>query len=246
MTDPKLADSEQILKKTREMGVEQIITSGFDIASSKDAICFANAHRGVFASVGIYPCEVDKVEKNYIKQLEGLAIESKVVAIGEIGLENREGCPSLEKQIDVLLNQLELAHRLKLPVIFHCREAIGKMLEVLKANKNLLEFGGTFHCFTESKEVAAEILKLGLHLSLGGVSTFKNAQKVQEAVKIIPLEKMLLETDSPYLAPQPFRGQLNTPANIPYIAENIARIKGVSVEEVAKATTQNAQKLFKI
>lgn len=246
MTDSKLNDSENILKKCREMNVQKMITSGFDFDSSKAAVDFANAHEDVYASIGVYPCEVDKVSADYLEKLTELAKNKKVVAIGEVGLELRAGSPEFELQKKVLVEQIKLAHSLKLPLVFHCREAIGKMLEILKENKDLLTYGGTFHCFTESKEVAQEILKLGLHLSLGGVSTFKNARKVQEAVAVIPLERMLLETDSPYLAPEPFRGQLNTPAFIPYIAENIAKIKGVSVQEVAEKTTLNAEKLFGI
>lgn len=246
LTDEKLSDSENILKKSHEMGVAKMITSGFDLPSSIEAVKFAEKHEGVFASIGIYPCEVDKVDENYIEKLKALAKNDKVVAIGEIGLELRENCPSFERQKEVLVEQLILAHELKLPLVFHCREAIGKMLEILKENKHLLEFGGTLHCFTESKEVAKEIVKLGLHISIGGVSTFKNARHVQEAIGVVPLEKMLLETDSPYLAPTPFRGQINTPAFIPYIAENIAKIKGISTAEVGEITTANATKLFKI
>ncbi len=244
MTDKKLADCENILSRMHQMNVQKIITSGFDVNSSVEAVEFANEHDGVFASIGVYPCEADKVEGDYLEKLKTLAKNKKVVAIGEIGLELREGSPEFEVQKHVLVEQMKLAHELSLPLIFHCREAIGKMLEILKENKSLLENGGTFHCFTESKEVAQEIIKLGLHISFGGVSTFKNARKVQEAVLIVPLEKILLETDSPYLAPEPFRSTLNTPANIPYIAENIARLKGLSVQEVAEMTTTNAEKLF--
>lgn len=246
MTDPKLANTEEIISRMHEMNVKKIITSGFDPASSIEAVKFAEKHDGVYASIGIYPCEVDKVDEDYIENLRTLAKNKKVVAIGEVGLELREGSPDFEIQKKVLIQQLQLANELHLPLVFHCREAIGKMLEILKENKNLLTYGGTFHCFTESKEVAMEILKLGLNISFGGVSTFKNAKKVQDAVEVVPLEKILLETDSPYLAPEPFRSKLNTPAFIPYIAQNIAKIKGVQVQEVAEITTKNAEKLFKI
>lgn len=245
LTDKKLENSEEILKKCHEMNVEKMITSGFDLASSQQAVKFAQNNKGVFASVGIYPCEVDKMQEGDLEKLELLAQNDKVVAIGEIGFENREGCPNLAAQEEIFVKQLEIAKKLDKPVVIHCREAIGKLIEVLKKNQSLLG-GGTIHCFTEGKEVAAELLKLGFHLSIGGVATFKNARRVQEAIETIPLDKILLETDSPYLSPDPFRGQTNTPANLAYIAQKIANIKGLSVQEVASKTSENAKKLFKL
>lgn len=239
-------DVENILNKMRDVGVEKVITSGFDVFSSQEAVQFAEKHDGVFASIGVYPCECDKVGKDYIEKLRELAKNERVVAIGEIGLEKREGAPDLESQKKCFLEQIKLAYEVQKPIVIHCREAIGEMLSFLREHKDLLKFGGTFHCFGGSKEVAREILDLGYHISLGGVSTFKNARAVKEAILTIPLEKILLETDCPYLAPEPFRGKRNDPSFLPYIAENIAKIKGVSVEEVGRVTTGNARRLFGI
>lgn len=245
LTDSALIeDIESILKKSKEMGVEKIITSGFDISSSIKAINLAEKHDEVFASVGVYPCEVDKVENDYIDKLRKMCESGKVVAIGEIGLEFRDGAPTKEKQLKIFYEQLKLAYEMKKPIVIHCREAIGTMIEFLKENKNLLSNGGTFHCFGQSKEVAREILDLGFYISLGGVSTFKNARAVKEAMLYIPIDKILLETDCPYLTPEPFRGKRNDPSYIPYIAENLANIKNISVEKVATQTTDNARRLF--
>ena len=241
-----VGDVENILEKAKDVGVEKIITSGFDVSSSQIAVQFAEKHDGVFASIGVYPCECDKVEKDYIENLRELAKSKKVVAIGEIGLEKREGAPDLESQKKCFLEQIKLAYEVQKPIVIHCREAIGDMLNFLREHKDLLKFGGTFHCFGGSKEVAREILDLGFHISLGGVSTFKNAHAVKEAILTVPLEKILLETDCPYLAPEPFRGKRNDPSFLPYIAENIAKIKGISVEEVGKVTSENARRLFGI
>ena len=247
LTDEQfVGDVENILEKAKDVGVEKIITSGFDVSSSQEAVQFAEKHEGVFASIGVYPCECDKVEKDYIEGLRELAKSKKVVAIGEIGLEKREGAPDLESQKKCFLEQIKLAYEVQKPIVIHCREAIGDMLNFLREHKDLLKFGGTFHCFGGSKEVAREILDLGFHISLGGVSTFKNAHAVKEAILTVPLEKILLETDCPYLAPEPFRGKRNDPSFVPYIAENVAKIKGVSVEEVGRVTSENARRLFGI
>lgn len=236
----------EFITKAEEMKVEKVITSGFDLTSSLQALNLASQYENVYASCGVYPCEADKTDKDWLEKLEQICKNNKVVAIGEIGLEFRENSPSREVQERVFIEQIKLAHKLKLPIIIHCREAIGATLDILNEHKHLLTFGGTFHCFGQGKEVASQILKLGFHISLGGVSTFKNAKAVKEAISFIPLEKILLETDCPYLAPEPFRGKLNHPALIPYIAENIAVIKGVQVCEVERQTTLNARRLFNI
>ena len=237
-------DIEKVLKHSYELGVDFIITSGFNLSSSLKAVEFANKYKNVFASVGIYPEYAEEADALGLAKLEEMAKDGKVVAIGEIGMQFTEGAPKKEIQKKAFLMQLELAYKLKKPVIIHCREAIGDMIEILNQNKNLLEFGGTMHCFSGSKESAFQLIKLGLNISVGGVSTFKNAQNLKETLKVIPLDKILLETDCPYLTPHPFRGKRNSPEFIPTIAENLAKLKGISVEEVAVQTSLNAQKLF--
>lgn len=238
-------DRDSIIDKSREMGVRTIITSGFNLPSSINAVEFAKKYDDVFASIGVYPENILELEKDF-DDLCLLAQEKKVVAIGEIGLQYTENMPAKEKQKEGFIAQLKLANSLNLPVVIHCRDAYGDMLEILKANKELLTNGGTMHCFNGSLEVAKELLKLGLHISVGGVSTFKNATKLRETLKAIPLDKIVFETDCPYLAPHPYRGKKNAPFYIPTIAENLAEIKEVNIEDLIKQTSLNAKELFKL
>lgn len=239
-------DREEIIRKAKESTVEKIITSGFNLPSSLDAVKLCHDYESLFASVGVYPENINELTDECMSNLSTLADDRKVVAIGEIGLQYTEGMPDKNAQKMGFANQIKLAYSKKKPVVIHCREAYGDTLEILKQNKTFLEYGGTMHCFGGSEEVAKELLKLGLYISVGGVSTFKNAERLRETIKSIPLERIILETDCPYLTPAPFRGKRNSPANIPLIAENLAHIKGVSVEEVARVTTENARRLFKI
>lgn len=247
LTDAKFTGEEgEIIFQAKQCKVEKIITSGFNLASSKQAVSFAQKHDGVFASIGIYPENIEELDDFTLQELEKLASNQKVVAIGEIGLQYTENMPDHIKQKDGFAKQIRLAHKLQKPIVIHCREAYGDTLEVLKANKEFLSFGGTLHCYGGSLEVAKEFISLGLYISVGGVSTFKNASRLQEVIKQIPIENILLETDCPYLAPVPFRGKRNQPSLVPTIAQNLANLKGISVEEVEKITTQNARRLFKI
>ena len=247
LTDKAFAGrEEEILQNAKDCLVEKAITSGFDLASSKEAIEFAKKHDGVYASIGFYPEYVKNYTVEDEEELKSLAKDKKVVAIGEIGLQYTDGMPERELQKEVFLKQLKLAYQLEKPVVLHCRDAYGDMIKFLKENKDFLVYGGTFHCFSGSYEIAMEAIKLGFYISIGGVSTFKNATNVKEVLKNVPLERMLLETDCPYLAPHPYRGKINEPKYIPTIAENLAVLKGVDVETVAKITTENARRLFKI
>ena len=247
LTDLKyINDIEDVVKKSNQVGVKYIITSGFDLDSSKKALEFARCHENVYASIGIYPEYAETLTELKLKELENLANDKKVVAIGEIGLQFSTGQENKEQQINAFLKQIELAYKLKLPIVIHCRDAIGTMVEILKKNKEKLIYGGTMLCFNGSKEMANVIIKLGLYISVGGVSTFKNASNLKEVLKAVPLEKVLLETDCPYLAPQPYRGERNAPYYIPTIAENLANLKNLTVEHVGEITTNNAIKLFNL
>lgn len=239
-------DKNEVVKKSFDCGVEFVITSGFNLKSSKEALKFAQEKDNVFCSIGVYPENILELDDDTLAELEKMALDKKVIAIGEIGLQYTDNMPPREKQKEGFVRQLKLAHKLGLPVVIHCRDAYGDMLELLNENKEYLKFGGTMHCYCGSKEIAQSLIKLGLHISVGGVSTFKNASKLREALKEIPLSSMLLETDCPYLAPHPYRGERNAPFYIPTTAENLAKLKEVEVEEVAKTTTKNARELFKI
>ncbi len=238
-------DREEVIFACQKEGIK-IITSGYDIPSSIEAISLAEKHENIFASIGIYPEFAQSCDENAIKTLKNLAKSPKVVAIGEIGLQYTENMPEKETQKKSFTKQLELAFQLNLPIVVHCRDAYGDIIQILKENKNLLACGGTFHCFSGSLEIAKEAIKLGFHISVGGVSTFKNAVKLQEAIRQIPLEKILLETDCPYLTPHPFRGKRNAPNMTEVTAENLAVLKGVPKEEVERVTEENARRLFKI
>ncbi len=235
-----------ILSEAKQSKVEKIITSGFDLNSSKEALDLAKKYDNIYCSIGVYPENIYDYNEQIENQLKKLSQNKKVVAIGEIGLQYTENMPEHEKQKEVFLRQIKLAKDCKLPVVLHCREAYGDMISLLKKNKDLLTFGGTFHCFSGSYEIAKEAIKLGLYISVGGVSTFKNAQNVKNMLKNIPLENIILETDCPYLIPHPYRGKVNKPSYIPLIAENLAIIKGCNIEQVENITTQNANNLFKI
>lgn len=245
LTDKQFCDDiEAVIAHSRDVGVKFFVTSGFDLDSSIKAVEFASVHNNVFASIGIYPEYSGFADEKTFAQLEELASSEKVVAIGEIGLQFTDGAPEKEVQIKVFERQIDLAFRLKKPIVIHCREAMGACLETLEKNKDKLVYGGTMHCFSGSRESAIRVLKLGLNISVGGVSTFKNASNLREALSFVPLEKIVLETDCPYLAPHPFRGKRNSPAFLPGIAENLAKILGKDVAEVEKVTSENAIKLF--
>ena len=247
LSDEKFADDfENVIKMAKDSTVEIIITSGSDLATSKAAVKIAEKCDGVYASVGVHPQDVEKFSNETLSELKKLAQSKKVVAIGEIGLEYLEDSPDKNLQKSAFLKQIQLAHELGLPIVIHTRSAIGDTMQILKDNKNLLTNGGTLHCFSESLEIAKEAIKLGLNISVGGVSTFTNAKRLQEVLKEVPLSSIILETDCPWLAPTPFRGQRNQPSFVPLIAQNLANLKGINVEEVAKVTTQNARRLFKI
>jgi len=239
-------DREEVLCNARKNDVEKIISSGYNLSSSIEELSFAKKHDNVFVSIGVYPAYAEEYDDKIEEELIKLAKDEKVVAIGEIGLQYTEGMPEKSVQKEVFVRQIKLANKLKLPIVIHCREAFGDLMQILNENKEYLTYGGTLHCFTGSKEIAKELIKLGFFISLGGVSTFKNATKLKETVKEIPLENIILETDCPYLTPHPYRSQKNQPSQILTIAENLALLKGEELSLVKEKTTQNARRLFNI
>ena len=246
LTDEKFSgEVKEIVERARVAGVERIVSTGSDMESSIQSVALAEQFQEVFAVIGIHP----EVEKEYSvsaeETLRRLAQNKKVIAIGEIGLDYHYEGYNKERQKEVFIKQLELAHSLNLPVVIHSRDATGDMLEILKANKNLLSSGGIMHCFSGSVETLMEIIKLGLGISLGGVITFKNARNASEIIKAVPKNKFVLETDCPYLCPEPHRGERNEPKNVIYVANKIAEILNLNVEEIEKISTENAKNIFK-
>lgn len=244
--DEKFESIEKVVKNAEEWGVKKVICSGSCIENSKKCVEIANKFPGVFATIGVHPDDVGNFGDEDERVLRELAKDKKVVGIGEIGLDYNTSQVSKEKQKEIFVRQMKIAYDLQLPIIIHCREATGDMIEVLKENQNLLKFGGVIHCFNKNSTVAKIFLDLGFHLSIGGALTFPHTEKLKESVSIVPNDRLLLETDCPYMTPVPYRGQTNEPKNVVIVAEEIARIRGESVEDVARYTTANAEKLFKI
>jgi len=234
-------DREEVIARALKAGVCRIINVGADIASSKAAIALAESHPFIHAAVGIHPHDAHTLTDESLQELAELAKHPKVVAIGEIGLDfYRRYCPH-DVQRRAFRRQLDLARELGKPVVIHARAAHEEVLSILEEKGPL---PGVMHCFSGSLEIARRALKLGLFVSVAGPVTFKNARKLPLIVREVPLEKLLIETDCPYLAPHPFRGKRNEPSHLPLIAEAVARIKGTTTEEVARITTLNASNLF--
>lgn len=227
--------------------VNIIVNIGTDLKTSKEVVLLGENYRNNYATVGVHPHSANEYNNEIGSQLETLVkANKKVVAIGEIGLDYYYDFSDRETQKIVFETQIKLADKLKLPLVIHTREAVEETISILENNKVFLNNGGIIHCFGEDFSVAKRYLDLGFFLGIGGLVTFKNAEKLKETVKKVGLENIVLETDSPYLAPVPYRGKLNQPAYVKHIAEYLAELLSVSVEEVDKITTQNAKKVYKI
>lgn len=236
-------DREQLLTALSQNGVVGIVENGTSAASSREAVALAHRHDKVWAAVGVHPGEVADAVSDDLLILEQLANDKKVVAIGEIGLDYHydDGCPRATQQY-WFRSQLELAERLNLPVVVHDREAHEDTLSLLQEYRP----AGVVHCFSGSVEMAKEILKLGMYIGIGGVVTFKNARKTVEVAAMMPLDRLLLETDAPYLAPAPHRGERSDASMIRYTAETIAAIRGICVDELLAVTADNARRLYRL
>lgn len=244
--EPKFdADRDEALARMLERGVTRYAVIGSDMASSRHAADFAAAHAGCYAAVGIHPHEAKTMKDGDLDLLAQWLKEDKVVALGEIGLDYYYDLSPREVQMAVCEQQMELAWELNVPVAYHVRDAHQDMIDLMKRHKGKLT-GGIIHCFSGSWEIAKEYLKLGYYISFAGPVTFKKAPKLQEAAINVPRERLLVETDSPYLAPEPVRGRRNEPGNVYYVAEKIAALRGESLEELAVYTTRNAMDVYRI
>ena len=238
-------DREAVLQKVIQSGVSPIINVGASIDSTKATIELAKSHDYIYAAVGVHPSDIEDLNEESFMWLRAQTSYEKTVAIGEIGLDyywDKE--PEVQKaQRYWFGRQLELAREVELPVIIHSRDAAEDTVKVMKEH-NAQELSGVIHCYSYSKEMAKEFVKMGYFIGVGGVVTFKNAKKLVETVQEIPIESILLETDCPYMAPEPNRGTRNDSSNIPFIIEKIAEIKGISKEDVERITEENAYRLF--
>lgn len=238
-------DRHELLGSLRDKGVGQLVNVGADMASSKEALALAKQYDFIHAALGVHPSEVADLTEADMDWIRSHAFEEKVVAIGEIGLDYHWDEPEPAVQRKWFLRQIQLAREVQLPVIIHSRDAAAETMELLKETK-AYECGGVIHCYSYSPEMAQEYVKMGYFIGVGGVVTFKNAKKLKETVQEIPLESIVLETDCPYLAPEPFRGKRNCSLYISYVAEKIAELKGISAEEVIRQTEENAKQLYQI
>lgn len=234
-------DIDSVLFQMKEAGVEKAIIPGVEPSTFERIINLIEKHLELYACMGIHPSETEHFSNDDYKKVYEFAQHDKVVAIGEIGLDYYWDKTFVDKQKEAFKAQIEIANILKLPVVVHDRDAHKDTFDILKENKPVSTI---MHCFSGSADFAKMCIKEGFYVALGGVVTFKNARKMKEVAAAVPLENLLLETDSPYLTPHPFRGEENHPKFIKLIASQIAQIKDITYNEVAKATTENAQKVF--
>ena len=238
-------DRVEILSQMKKAGIGPIINVGASIESTQKTLALAREYDFVYGAVGVHPSEIKDLNEESFDWLRQQTSQPKVVAVGEIGLDyywDKE--PEVQKNQRYWFGrQLELAKEANLPVIIHSRDAGADTMEVMKEHRGW-EIPGVIHCYSYSKELAMEFIKMGYYIGVGGVVTFKNARKLVETVEAIPIERILLETDCPYMAPEPFRGKRNSSLYLPYVVEKIATLKGLSKEEVERITEENARQLF--
>ncbi len=238
-------DLEHIIESALEAGVKAILVPGFDFVSSVKAVELAEKHQLIWAAVGVHPHDAKIWDQPAAAQLEQLLAEPKVVAVGEIGLDYHYNYSTKEEQLKAFIEQINIAKSCHKPIIIHNREAHQDTLETL-VREGVGAAGGVMHCFSGSGEMAARFLHLGLYISFAGPLTFTNAVKLRETAAGIPMERLLVETDSPYLAPHPFRGRRNEPVYVRQVGEKLAEVKQLSVAEVMNTTAGNCKALFGI
>ncbi|MBZ2175073.1 TatD family hydrolase [Schnuerera sp. xch1] len=238
-------DRDRLIKSLKQSGIELIINPGDDLASSIRAVSLSEEYDNVFAAVGIHPHSAKEMDDSTIDILKSFTNRKKVVAIGEIGLDYHYDNSPRDIQKEKFKEQLDLAKEVDLPVIIHSRDATQDTLEILKeAQNDKLE--GVLHCYSGSVEMAMKYIDMGFYISLAGPVTFKNARIPKEVAKAVPMDKLLIETDSPYLTPEPHRGKRNEPVFVRYVAGIIAELRGITFEELATKTAENIKRLFRI
>lgn len=239
------SDREEVIERAKEAGVTRIVNIGFNRETIPTTLQLAESYEMIYAAVGWHPQDAVTMQEGDLGWIEELCAHPKVVAIGEIGLDYYWDTSPKTVQEQVFRDQIRLARRLGKPIIIHNREAHGDIVRMLKEEK-AAEVGGIMHCFSGSKEIAMECLRMNFHISFGGPVTFKNARQPKEVLAIVPMDRLLIETDAPYLTPHPFRGKRNESAYVRYVAEAAAEIKQVNLEEIVQITGQNSKKLLGI
>lgn len=239
-------DREEIIEKIKESGVTKIISAGYSLEGSIKALELANKYEFIYTTSGISPNDIPQTEDELwimLEKIKKMAKEnSKVLAIGEIGLDYYWNKDNKNLQKKAFIEQIKIANELHLPIVIHTREAVMDTIEILKQNEVISK--GVFHCCPLNRELVKEALKLGFYISFAGPVTFKNSKNAEEIVNMVPNDRMLIETDSPYLSPEPLRGKRNDSRNVKYIAQKIADFKSISLEDIAKITYENAIRIY--
>lgn len=237
-------DRDELIKSLKENAISYVINPSSDMETSRRVVELSNKYDNIFAAVGIHPHDAEGFKEEDLDELRELSKDERVVAIGEIGLDYYYDNSPREIQKEVFGKQLQLAHELDLPVIIHTRDAMGDTYDILKEFEDRVR--GVMHCYTGSIEMAEKFMKLGFYISIAGPVTFKNAVNVREMAKQIPLERLLIETDSPYLAPVPNRGKRNDPTNVRYVADMLANLKEIQIDKIIEHSRENTVELFSL
>lgn len=238
-------DRVTLLNSLAEHGIENVVNIGASIQSTKNTLQLMKQYSFIYGTVGVHPSETGELNDTLMGWLKHVAKEPKVVAIGEIGLDYYWDEPERELQKHWFIQQLQLARELQLPVVIHSRDAAKDTLDIMQA-EHAETIGGVVHCFSYGVEMAREYLDMGFFVGIGGVVTFQNGKKLKEVVEYIPLERIVLETDCPYLSPVPNRGKRNSSLNLPYVVDAISQLKAVTPEEVIAVTNRNARALYRL
>lgn len=238
-------DREELLESMPEHGIRRLVNIGADMQSSKASIALAEQYEYVYAAVGVHPSDIQDIQEADMEQLIRWASHDKVVAIGEIGLDYHYEEPPKAMQHHWFRRQMEVARQVGLPIVIHSRDAAKDTVDLMK-EMDAGSIGGVIHCYSYTKELAREFLNMDYYIGIGGVLTFSNAKKLKDAAEYIPMDHIVLETDSPYLAPVPNRGKRNSSLNLPYVVQALADIKGISAEEIEAITWENAMRLYRM
>lgn len=244
LNDEIYNDLDRIIEQMPQDNLEKVVCGCADKQGCEKAIELINAHSSIYATIGLHPDDADSLDDQMILFLNSACDNPKVVGVGEIGLDYHENIVDKQSQQKAFITQLEIAHNHSLPVLIHVRDAFDDLLRILKTHKHLLTNGGIIHCFSGSLEIARECIKLGFYIAFGGVLTFKNAKKLVEVAQNIPLDKMVVETDSPWLCPDPHRGERNEPKNINYVVQKLADIRQMKKCDLEKILLENTYKVF--
>ncbi|MFQ6864560.1 TatD family hydrolase [Blautia sp.] len=239
-------DRELLLESMEQQGIGTVVNVCASIGQFGRTVALTEKYPFVYGAVGVHPDDADKMTEETLREIREISHLKKIIAIGEIGLDyywHKEECEH-KRQQEMFRAQMDIAREEKLPFMIHSRDAAKDTLDIVREYMKGGMYGGIIHCFSYGKEMAEEYLKMGLYLGIGGVVTFKNARKLKEVVEYAPLDQLVLETDSPYLSPEPNRGKRNSSLNLPYVAQAIAEIKGVTPEQIIRITRENAEKLL--